>query len=118
MAAHYLNEAQQKWGHKYDVIFQSWHRNWDRLIQFFRYPPAMRRLIYTTNPIESYHRMVRKVTKTKGAFTSEDAIIKQIYLATMNAQTKWNGTIFAWSSIRLELTSYYQNRFLTADTLN
>jgi putative transposase len=118
MAAHYLAEAQQKWGDKYDVIFKSWHRNWDRLVQFFRYPPAMRRLIYTTNPIESYHRMVRKVTKTKGAFTSEDAIIKQIYLATMNAQTKWNGTIFAWSSIRLELTSYYQNRFLTPDTLN
>ena len=118
MAAHYLAEAQQKWGDKYDIIFKSWHRNWDRLVQFFRYPPAMRRLIYTTNPIESYHRMVRKVTKTKGAFTSEDAIIKQIYLATMNAQTKWNGTIFAWSSIRLELTSYYQNRFLTPDTLN
>lgn len=117
LAAHYLSEAREKWGKEYEVVFKSWDRNWDRLINFFKYPAALRRLIYTTNPIESYHRMVRKVTKTKGAFTSEDAIVKQIYLATMNAQTKWNGCIYGWSSIRREMSDYFDNRFLTPDTL-
>lgn len=117
MAQFYLKEAALNWEGKYKIIFKSWNNNWDRLTNFYKYPPALRRLIYTTNPIESYHRMVRKVTKTKGAFTSEDAVIKQIYLATMNAQTKWNGTIFAWASIRRDLVDYFDDRFLTNDTL-
>ena len=87
-------------------------------MNFYKYPPALRRVIYTTNPIESFHRMVRKVTKTKGSFTSENAILKQIYLATINAQTKWNGSIFAWSSVRRDLVDYFETRFLTDDTLN
>lgn len=118
MALHYLQEAEKQWGDKYKIVFKSWRSNWERLINFFKYPPALRRVIYTTNPIESYHRMVRKVTKTKGAFTSEDAIVKQIYLATMNAQTKWNGHIFAWSSIRRDLQDYFETRFINADTVN
>jgi putative transposase len=111
MAKHKLDEAEKVWGVRYKMVFKSWHTNWERLTNFFNYPPALRRVIYTTNPIESYHRMVRKVTKTKGAFVSEDAIVKQIYLATMNAQTKWNGTIFAWASVRRDLEDYYSNRF-------
>ncbi len=118
MALHYLQEAEEQWGDKYKVIFKSWHRNWDRLTNFYKYPPALRRLIYTTNPIESYHRMVRKVTKTKGAFNSENAILKQIYLATVNAQTRWNGSIFGWTSIRRDLHEYFEERFLTDDTVN
>jgi transposase-like protein len=118
MAKHYLQQAEQLWGEKYRVVFKSWHANWERLVCFYKYPPALRRLIYTTNPIESYHRMIRKVTKTKGAFNSEDAIVKQIYLATMNAQTRWNGTIFGWSSIRRDLQAYFGERFETSDTLN
>ena len=113
-----LQQAEEKWGLKYKVVFRSWHNNWERLTSFFEYPPALRRVIYTTNPIESYHRMVRKATKTKGAFTSEDAILKQIYLATLNAQTKWKGTMFAWSSVRRDLTAYFEERFLTNDTLH
>ena len=61
--------------------------------------------------------MVRKVTKTKGAFTSEDAVLKQIYLAIINAQTKWSGTMFAWSIVRRELTEYFGDRFSNADTV-
>ena len=118
MALHYLQQAEEKWGDKYKMVFMSWHRNWDRLSNFYKYPPALRRLIYTTNPIESYHRMVRKVTKTKGAFSSENAILKQIYLATVNAQTKWNGSIFGWASIRRDLHEYFEERFLTDDTVN
>jgi putative transposase len=117
-AKQYLKEAQDRWGEKYKVVFKSWHANWERLTNFFKYPPALRRVIYTTNPIESFHRMVRKVTKTKGAFSSETAIVKQIYMATMNAQTKWNGTMFGWSSVRRDLQDFFKERFINPDTLN
>jgi transposase-like protein len=118
MAKHCLEEARKTWGDKYKIIFKSRHHNRDCLTNFFKYPPALRRVIYTTNPIESFHRMIRKVTKTKGAFNSENAIIKQIYLATINAQTKWNGTIFGWSSVRCDLNDYFGIRFFNPDTLN
>src|SRR5690606_2504971 len=117
-AEQYLDQAEEKWGSKYKVVFRSWRNNWDRLMSFYKYPPTLRRVIYTTNPIESFHRMVRKVTKTKGSFTSESAIVKQIYLATINAQTKWNGRIFAWTSVRRDLVDCFPDRFLTDDTLN
>ena len=110
MGMHYLEQAEEKWGKKYPVVFKSWRNNWDRLSSFFSYPEAIRRIIYTTNPIESYHRMVRKVTKTKGAFSSEDAIVKQIYLATINANTKWNGQMFGWNTVRNELINYFGDR--------
>jgi transposase-like protein len=110
MAKHYLEEAEMKWGDKYKIIFKSWRNNWDRLTCFFQYPPDLRRIIYTTNPVEGYHRMVRKVTKTKGAFTSEDAIIKQIYLATMNAHKTWAGKIASWNSVRKDIFEYFSER--------
>jgi putative transposase len=112
-----LAKAEEKWGEKYPVVFRSWHKNWDRLSNIYHYGPALRRLIYTTNPIESYHRMIRKVTKTKGAFNSEKAILKLIYLAVQNAQTKWNGTIFNWNTIRQELTIKFDER-LNDDTVH
>lgn len=117
MALHYLDEAEQVWGKKYAAVFKSWRSNWDRLSQFFQYPSIIRRIIYTTNPIESYHRMVRKVTKTKGAFSTEDAIVKQIYLATINANTKWRGTMFGWNAVRNELNHYFKERLNKNDTL-
>ena len=117
MGLHYLDEAEKKWGSKYAIIFKSWRTNWNRLSKFFDYTSAIRRIIYTTNPIESYHRMVRKVTKTKGAFSSEDAIVKQIYLATINANTKWEGQMLGWPSVRIELINYFGERLLKNDTL-
>ena len=116
-ASQYLQQAEARWA-KYKVLFRSWHANWERLTNFYKYPPALRRIIYTNNPIESYHRMVRKATKTKGAFTSENAIVKQLYLATINAQTKWSGAMFGWSSVRRDLVDYFEDRYLTPDTLN
>lgn len=112
-----LARAEEKWGDKYPIIFRSWDKNWDRLANIYHYGSALRRLIYTTNPIESYHRMIRKVTKTKGAFNSEKAILKLIYLAVQNAQTKWNGTIFSWKTIRQELIFKFENRINT-DTVH
>ena len=118
MALHYLDQAEKTWGNKYSIVFKSWRTNWERLSRFFQYPPVIRRIIYTTNPIESYHRMVRKVTKTKGAFSTEDAIVKQIYLATINANTKWRGTVFGWNTVRNELNHYFKERLNKNDTLN
>jgi putative transposase len=117
MALSYLEQAEQKWGSKYGIIFKSWRSNWDRLATFFQYPPALRKIIYTTNPIESYHRMVRKVTKTKGAFSSDNAILKQIYLATVNCNTKWRGQMFNWTAVRIDLIAYFGDRLLN-DTVN
>jgi putative transposase len=105
-----LKLAEQKWNKKYPSIFKSWHQNWDRLANIYKYKNELRRIMYTTNPIESYHRMVRKVTKTKGAFSSENAIIKQVYLAIMNAQTRWSGKINNWTIIRNEFNVYFYNR--------
>lgn len=109
-----LNFAKIKWGKKYPAIFKSWERNWDKLANIYKYSEPLKKLMYTTNPIESYHRMVRKVTKTKGAFSSENAILKQVYLAIMNAHTKWNGQIFNWTSIRNDLNAYFSDRFMDA----
>lgn len=117
LALYYLDQAEEKWGSKYGVVFKSWRNNWPRLANFFQYPAALRKIIYTTNPIESYHRMVRKVTKTKGAFSSEDAIVKQIYLATVNANTKWQGQMFGWSTVRNELNIYFGERLINPDTV-
>lgn len=117
MGLHYLDEAEKQWGGKYGIIFKSWRTHWDRLSRFFDYPTALRKIIYTTNPIESYHRMVRKVTKTKGSFSSEDAIVKQIYLATLNANTKWEGQMYGWAHVRSALINHFGDRVLKNDTL-
>jgi putative transposase len=106
----YLEAAELKWGSKYPAVFKSWKQHWDRLSIIFQYREELKRIIYTTNPIESYHRMVRKVTKTKGSFTSENAILKQVYMAIINAQTKWEGQIFSWNIIRNELNQYFGDR--------
>lgn len=106
-----LEDAESKWGKKYPAIFKSWYKHWDRLANIYKYRPALKRLIYTTNPIESYHRMIRKVTKTKGAFNSEKAILKLVYLAVQNAQSKWNGQIFAWPTIQQDLHIIFNDRF-------
>lgn len=105
-----LNLAEEKWKKKYPAIFKSWHQNWDRLANIYKYKNELRRIMYTTNPIESYHKMIRKVTKTKGAFSSENAILKQVYLAIMNAQTRWSGQISSWSIIRNEFNVYFYDR--------
>lgn len=114
---HCLDLAEAKWGAKYPAIFKSWKTHWPRLSAFYKFPAALRRVIYTTNPVESYHRMVRKVTKTKGAFSSEDAILKQIYLAVMNAKLKWKGQIANWATVRTALACYFDDRFNSPDTV-
>jgi transposase-like protein len=117
IAQHNMDLLEDKWARQYPVVIKSWRNNWDRLTNYFKYPEAIRRLIYTTNTVEGYHRMVRKVTKSKGAFTSETAMLKLVFMATMNFQQRWQKSIYNWPNILNQLTIYYEDRILGNDTL-
>lgn len=91
-----LLEFDEKWGAKYPLTSRSWQQNWDNLSTFFEYDGDVRRVIYTTNPIEGMHRQVRKITKTKGAFTSEQALLKLMYLVVREITKKWTMPIHNW----------------------
>lgn len=83
-----LEKLAEKWQSKYPIVIQSWQNNWEKLTTYFQYTSPIRKLIYTTNAVEGYHRQIRKVTKTKGAFTSDMALLKLIYLATRRIDKK------------------------------
>ena len=98
-----LLNLEEKWGEKYPIVIQSWQRNWEELSQYFEYTEPIRRIIYTTNAVEGFHRQVRKVTKTKGAFVNDMALLKLVYLATKNIQKKWTSPLHNWSLIIQQL---------------
>ena len=110
LAAQELEKLAEKWQKKYPVVIESWQRNWEKLTTYFSYPEAIRRLIYTTNTIEGYHRQIRKVTKTKGAFTSDMSLLKLIYLATENIQKKWTMPLSNWSITVSQLSIIFGDR--------
>lgn len=118
VAEHKLDLLEQRWGKQYPVVIKSWRFNWERLSKYFKYPESIRRLIYTTNTVEGYHRMVRKVTKSKGAFTSETAALKLVYMATLNFQKKWKQGVKDWPSILNQLMIIFEDRIFYDDTLN
>ncbi|HYD90496.1 MAG TPA: IS256 family transposase [Flavobacterium sp.] len=105
-----LDELEAKWGKKYPLAIKSWRNNWPELSTFFKYPPEIRKLIYTTNAIENFNRQLRKVTKTKSAFVSDDALMKLLYLATMNITEKWTMPIKEWGQILDQLYIYFEDR--------
>jgi len=92
-----LLNLEEKWGDKYPVVIESWNRNWEELSQYFEYTEPIRKIIYTTNAVEGFHRQVRKVTKTKGAFTNDMALLKLVYLVTKNIEKKWTSPLQNWS---------------------
>jgi len=116
-AVHQLDLLEEKWGKHYPVVIKSWRTNWERLSTYFKYPQPIRRIIYTTNTVEGYHRMVRKVTKSKGAFTSDMAILKLVYLATVNFQKRWKNAVHNWPSIFNYLSLYFEERINLNDTV-
>lgn len=99
----------EKWG-KYHMALKGWHDNWDKLSTYFTFSPAIRKLIYTTNPIEGFHRPIRKYTKTKGAFTSENALLKLTYCAINQITSKWSMPIANWADAISELDLCFPNR--------
>jgi transposase-like protein len=106
----HLKDLDNKWGKKYPIVLRSWYDNWESLTQYFKYPPEIRRMIYTTNMIEGYHRQLRKVTKTKGAFASENALLKLIYLASMRIIEKWKLTPWGWKTTLQQLILIFDQR--------
>jgi putative transposase len=105
-----LEALSEKWNKKYPVVIDSWKRNWEKLTTYFKYPPAIRKLVYTTNTIEGYHRQIRKVTKTKGSFTSDIALLKLMYLATKNIEKKWTMPLANWSITVSQLSIIFGDR--------
>lgn len=101
---------EEKWGKKYPVVIDSWNNNWEALSQYFKYTHPIRKLIYTTNPIEAYNRQIRKVTKTKGAFPNEMALLKLVYLVTQNIQKKWTAPLHNWSLTVQQLYIRFEDR--------
>lgn len=99
-----------KWGGKYPKIAKSWRDNWANLSTYFKYPEAVRRLIYTTNAIEGFNRQLRKVTKSKTVFPTDDSLLKMLYLATMDITKKWTGHRQDWGQIHSQLEIYFEER--------
>ena len=109
-AEHSLNRLEQKWGGKYPKIIQSWRRNWPNLSLFFNFKPLIRKVMYTTNTIEAFHRQIRRVTKTKGAFTSEGALMKLLFLVQRDIAEKWQRPMHNWNRILSDLATVYDDR--------
>lgn len=105
-----LLELEEKWGKKYPKVLESWQRNWDKLSTYFKYTEPIRHLIYTTNTIEGFHRQIRKVTKTKGAFPSDMALLKLIYLSHQNISKKWIMPLSNWSQTAQQLAIWFEDR--------
>ncbi|MEQ4672490.1 IS256 family transposase [Providencia manganoxydans] len=112
-----LDELDAKWGQQYPVVIQSWRRKWDNLSAYFRYPESIRKVIYTTNAIESVHRQFRKLTKTKGAFPNENSLLKLLYLGLLNTQEKWTMPIQNWNLALSQLSIYFEGRLDNVITL-
>lgn len=99
------------WGGKYGQLVEIWERDWDELMAFMDYPKELRRMIYTTNPVEALHRIIRKLIKGKAAWASDTALIKQIYRCLMHNEKSWKRSAFGWKAIQRDLTQKYGQRF-------
>ena len=101
----------QKWDKKYDNIRPAWEGAWTELMAFMDFGQHIRRMIYTTNPVEALHRILRKVTKTKGAWASERALLKQLYLALMHNEKSWKRNAFHWKAIQNDLRKRFGKEY-------
>jgi transposase-like protein len=110
-----LDEFEEKWGKKYPLAIKSWRSHWIEISTMFKYTPEIRKMIYTTNAIENFNRQLRKVTKTKSAFVSDDALMKMLYLATMRIIEKWTMPIPNWGSILANLIVFFGDRVKLID---
>ena len=103
-----LDELEEKWGKKYMAVINSWKSNWNELTTYFKYDTKIRKLIYTTNPIESLNRQLRKYTKTKSLYSTDEALMKSVSLK--EATRKWTGRIPGWGEIYSQLSIYFEGR--------
>lgn len=109
-AEHALNRLEQKWNKQYPKVIDSWRRNWDNLSLMFNYSPMIRKVMYTTNAIEAFHRQLRRVTKTKGSFTSDTALMKLLFMVQRDVTAKWQKPMHNWNRILSQLAILYDDR--------
>jgi len=107
--------ACDRWGQKYPAIAQSWRRNWEQVIPFFAFAPELRKIIYTTNAIESLNAQVRKAVRIRGHFPSEEAATKLIYLVLRKVQARWINAPVFWQAAKAQLAIQFEDRFVGAD---
>lgn len=105
-----LEAFEVQWDDKYSYISKQWQQNWDELMAFLDFSAPIRRMIYTTNPVEALHRIIRKLIKGKAAWVSDTALIKQIYLALMHNEKSWKRRAYGWKSIQRDLLENYEYR--------
>jgi len=110
-----LDELEETWGKKYPSSVASWRNNWPQIATFFKYPPEIRKIIYTTNAIENFNRGLRKVTKSKAVFPTDDALFKSIYLAMVDITKKWTGTTWNWGQTLDQLIISFGDRLSPKD---
>lgn len=111
-ALYQLDSFEEKWSGKYPKIALSWRSNWANLASYFKYPQEVRKLIYTTNAIEGFNRQLRKVTKSKSVFPTDDSLLKMLYLAMMDITKKWTGRRQDWGVIHSQLEIFFADRLL------
>jgi putative transposase len=105
-----LDKLEEKWGKKYPIVFESWRNKWENLSNYFKYAEPIRKVIYTTNIIESVHRQFRTLTKTKGAFPNDNSLLKLLYAGIQNAEKKWTMPIRNWSLTISQLNIIFKER--------
>lgn len=105
-----LNQFEEVWGKQYPYAIKSWKNNWKNIATFFKYPQEIRKVIYTTNHIENFNRAIRKVTKTKSSFPTEESLLKLLYLIVMDKTEKWTMPIQNWSLIVNQMSVYFKER--------
>lgn len=105
-----LTDFEEKWGSKYAYAVKSWKENWDNLTSYFDYPLEIRKIIYTTNVIESLNNCIRKYTKSKSVFPDDQSVLKSVYLSVMNVQKKWNHTVRNWGLILSQFLIIFEER--------
>lgn len=110
LAQQAFDQFSAEWGKKYPLIVRSWTDNWDRLTRMYDYPAPIRKVIYTTNPVEGVHRQFRKVTKTKGAFVNDQALVKLLYLAYKRISAKWTAPTHNWGLALQQLYLLFPDR--------
>ena len=110
LALQNLKSLSSKWGQKYPVVINSWKNNWETIASYFKYSEPIRKIIYTTNIVENFHRQLRKMTKNRSIFPSDDALFKLLYLVTKDVSKKWTTSKWNWGQIISQLTIYFEGR--------
>jgi putative transposase len=110
-AEYRIEEFSEKWDKKYPQIMKSWRDNWVKLSTYFKYLDEVRRIIYTTNAVEDFHRMLRKYTKTKTIYPTDKSVKKSVYLSIQEITKKWIMTIRDWGTIIGQLMMFFEDRF-------